>query len=142
MIDAFYNQSSADLDLWCLVHTRHTHRCGLIGIGDEPSDGSVSVRLMDLSSPSVCTYRGMHIWPNYLSSVWADSSFRAEGDSQETASSLIPPLQIQLSCRCFSLSLLHSLPLSIPFLHCFEFTCIGKIFMVAFSTSPVRPSLR
>lgn len=24
MIDAFYNQSSADLDLWCLVHTRHT----------------------------------------------------------------------------------------------------------------------
>lgn len=119
VVDAFYKQSWADLDLWCLVHTRCVYRpmwfdwdrwqtfrwvCGW---------EEVSVRVMDLSSPSVCTYGGVHIWPNYLSSVWVDSSFRAEGDSQETASSLIPPLQIQLSCPCFSLSLLHSPPPSV-----------------------------
>lgn len=34
------------------------------------------------------------------------------------------------------------LPLSVPLPHCFEFTSMAKIFMVAFSTSPVRPSMR
>lgn len=116
VVDAFYKQSSADLALWCLVHTCCVYRPMWFDWDWWQTFRwvcwweDVSVRLMDLSSPSVCTYRGVHIWPNYLGSVWVDSSFRAEGDSQETASSLIPPLQIQLSCPCFSLSLLHSPP--------------------------------
>lgn len=62
---------------------------------------------------AVCTYTAVLIWHNYLNSISIDSSFTAEGDSRETASSLIPPLQIQLSLPCLSLRLLPFLSLSL-----------------------------
>lgn len=75
---------------------------------------SVSSRWTLAPLPCLYLQRRADLAQLSLNSISTDSSFPAEGDSPETASSLIPALQIQLSAPRLSLPTPHPPRLSLP----------------------------